>query len=838
MSDLPSTARAVIIGAGIAGNSLAFHLAAQGWTDIVQIDKGPLPNPGGSTGHSSNFVFPVEHSMERSLVGLDAIEQYIELGVYTQCGAIEVARTEDRMEWFKRRISEAKAWGLEPVEMLSAQEVVELAPFIDPGVILGGFSAPRGGVVDSIQAGTLMREKALAMGALHVSVNTEVTGVDVESGRVTAVRTTRGNVRSGVVVIACGVWSPRVARMAGATIPIVPGVHQMIDIGPVPMFADTVGEIDFPIIRDLDTGIYLRQNAGELEIGSISHRTIIVDPDDIPSNEEATMSPTEFPFTPDDFEDSMKFALELAPSIVGDEKVGIKHAINGLLTLTPDGGLTIGETTEVRGLWSMAHILIKEGPGVARQLAEWIVQGEPRIDAYESEVSRFLPYQRTQSFLHARATEQYPRLYDINHPDENWGSARDIRWSPFHQSQVDLGAFFQEYAGWEPPGWYESNAPLVETYAERVTTRKNSWDAAWWSPIVEAEHLAMRDAGGIIDITAFAKFDITGAGAVEFLQAMTVGQVDVPVGRVVWTQMLSPTARIKSDLTLMRLGPEHFRIVTGGGDGGRDLHWLSVHMPTDGSVTINDVTSASCVIGLFGPNSRDLLGSLSPDDVSNDAHPYGFCREIEIGPFPVLASRLSFVGELGWELHIPFELGAGVWRTIVEAGPDHGIVPVGVEVYARTGRLEKSNRSFSADVVGYTITEAGLGRARVKDEAFLGKDAYLQQRAEEPAARLCTLTVDDNSSAGGEKRYMLGHEPILSRDGRTIEDRLGRRSYVTSAGPGPSIGEYILLGYLPSELAAVGNHFVVEYFGEHYPVTLRAVGTTALFDPDNTRMRG
>ena len=341
-----------MIGAGIVGNSLVHHLARLGWTDIVQLDKGPLPNPGGSTGHASNFIYLVDHSREMTALTLDSVRQYKELDVFTESGGVEVARTEERMEELRRRMASAKSWGVEPVSLVTPTEIKELVPFIDESILLGGFYTPGVGVVDSLRAGTLMREQAQDMGALTVAANTEVLDIEVEGGRVRRVQTTDGEVEAETVAIACGVWSPKLARMAGASIPLTPAIHQMIDIGPVPRFAGAKKGIEWPIVRDMDTNMYERQDGTGLEIGSYAHRPILHDTEEIPSIEEAALSPTEFPFTEDDFALQMEQALELMPEIVGDESVGIKYAINGLLSLTPDGMPVLGETPEVAGLWA------------------------------------------------------------------------------------------------------------------------------------------------------------------------------------------------------------------------------------------------------------------------------------------------------------------------------------------------------------------------------------------------------------------------------------------------------------------------------------------------------
>ena len=837
MSPLPATARAVVIGAGIVGSSVAHHLARLGWRDLVLLEKGPLPNPGGSTGHASNFIFPVDHSKEMTALTLDSIRQYENLGVFTESGGIEVARTDERMQELTRRMTAAKAWGVEPVSLLTPAEVKELVPFIDETVILGGFYSPTVGVVDSLRAGTLMREQAVEMGSLTVSAQTEVLGIEAASG-VTGVRTTEGDIETGVVVIACGVWSPRLARMGGACIPLTPAVHQMIDIGPVPRFERAKRAIEFPIVRDMDTNMYERQDGTSLEIGSYAHRPILYDPEDLPSVEEAALSPTEFPFTQEDFAPQLEHALELMPEIVGDESVGIKYAINGILSLTPDGMPVLGETPEVRGLWSAAAVWVKEGPGVGKALAEWMVHGESEIDLHSSDVARFHDHHRTSAHVKGRTAEGFNKTYGIVHPLEQWESNRNVRLSPFHARERELGAVFFEAAGWERPQWYEVNAPLLEEYSERVTRRESEWDARWWSPIVNAEHLAMRDRAGIFDLSAFAIFDVCGPGALDALQLVSMRQVDVPVGRVVYTPWLSPSGGFKSDLTIMRLGEEQLRVVTGGAHGMADRKWLRDHLPEDGSAQLADLTSAWCTLGLWGPRARDILASVTSDDVSHEGFPFATCRTVEIGPLRVLASRISYVGDLGWELYVPIEQGARLWDVVWEAGSAHGAVPAGIGVYGTTGRLEKCYRAYGTELESeYTVVEAGMGTPKVKDQDFVGKEAYLDAREQEPAAILCTLTVDDHASTNGVARFPLGREPVVTSSGGPLVDAKGRRSYVTSAGAGPSVGKHILMAYLPPEHAVAGETLAVEYMGDRYPVTVAVVGSTALFDPENTRVR-
>ena len=837
MATLPASAKCVVIGAGIVGNGLTYHLAKLGWTDIVQLDKGPLPNPGGSTGHASNFIFPVDHSREFADITLDSMKQYKEMGVFTESGGYEVARTEERMEELRRRMSSAKAWGI-PAEIVTPEHVVERVPFLDPSVIIGAAWFPTVGVVDSLRAGTIMRERAQESGALTVVPNVEVTGMVVENGRIRAVETNQGTIEAETVVIACGVWSPKVAKMAGAHIPLTPAVHQMISVGPCEVLAEKPGEISFPIVRDMDTFCYERQHGSDMEVGSYAHRAILHDPEDIPSIEQAKLSPTELPFTDDDFDPQLEQALELMPELLGDERAEIRYAINGLLSLTPDGYPILGETPEVKGLWSAAAVWIKEGPGTARAVAEWMTHGNPEIDLGHSDIARFHPHQQTRAHVKGRTSEAFIKTYGIVHPSEQWNSSRNVRLAPMHESQKALGAVFFETAGWERPFWYESNAGLVEKFdAEAIMPRENEWDSRWWSPIINAEHLQMRETAAMVDLSAFAIFDVIGPKALEAIQSIIVAQADVKVGRVIYTPVLDSRGGFRSDLTVMRLAHDRFRVVTGGAHGMADKKWFSDRLP-EGAVIV-DLTSAWTTIGIWGPKAREILSSVTSADVSHAGFPFGTCKEIEIGNLPVLASRISYVGEYGWELYVPIEAGAALWARLLEAGTPLGMIPAGIGVYGTTGRIEKGYRAYAAELDSErTLSEVGMERPKIKDQEFEGRAAIIAQAGQPPKAVLCSLTVDDHTSASGVKRYMLGGEPIVRRDGSILTDGHGHHPYVTTAGSAPSLRKHVLMAFLPAEEATIGNELAVSYMEELYPVTVAAIDATPLFDPENARIRG
>jgi glycine cleavage system aminomethyltransferase T/glycine/D-amino acid oxidase-like deaminating enzyme len=841
MNEVPAKATCVVIGAGIVGNCLVGHLAALGWTDMVLLDKGPLPNPGGSTGHASNFIFPTDHNKEMAQLTIESQRQFVARGVNNECGGIEVARSEARLEELNRRMTSAKAYGIDS-RLLTPAEIKEMVPFINDEIIVGGFYTPSVSVVDSLQMGMLMREEAADAGAVAVFANTEVVDIEVDDGRVRAVVTDRGRIECEHVAIACGVWSPRIAAMAGANIPLTPAVHQMADVGPIDILQESNAELAYPIIRDMDTFCYERQSSGSMEVGSYAHRPIFHHPDEIPSNDESPLTPTELPLTMDDFDPQMEEAIELM-DMLGDAE--IKYAINGLLSLTPDAMPVLGETPEVRNLWSAAAVWIKEGPGIAQLIAEWMTYGYPRIaDPHSSDIARFYPHEKTEHHIYARCAEHFNKTYGIVHPREQWASQRDMRRSPFFAREEALGAVFFDARGWERPQWFESNADLLERYPDRCRPRPHEWDARWWSPITNAEHLHLRDHVGMVDLTAFNEFDIEGPGALDYLQYMTVNSVNVPVGRSVYTPLLTPDGGFRADLTILRLADDHFRVVTGAFDGGRDKYWFTRNLPADGSVTFTDRTSGMCTIGVWGPKAQATMakivtGQHQPYDVTQDGFPYGAVRDVLIDGVPSTMLRISYVGENGWEVYTNVEHGLRVWDSIWEAGQEFDIRPVGIGVYAVTGRIEKGYRLMGAELESeYSPVEAGLARPKVKSADFIGRDAYLEARNADPIAILCTLEMTDHTSASGVERFPTGgNEPIVTLDGERIVDAHGRPSRVTTAGAAPSLGAFLLLAYLPVEHAVEGNELGVIYMNEQYPVRVARVGSQPLFDPTDERMK-
>ena len=840
MSEFPQKAKCVVIGAGIVGNCLVSHLSDMGWTDIVLLDKGPLPNPGGSTGHASNFIFPVDHSKEIVDLTLESQRQYEEMGLQNTCGGIEVARTPERMEEFKRRMTSAKCWGI-PSSLLTPSEVKEFVPFVSEDVILGGFYTPSVSAVDSLETGTQMRKKAQDAGHLAVFANTEVLDIETSAGRnkprVTAVVTDKGRIECETVVIACGVWSPRIAEMAGATIPLTPAVHQMADVGPFDVLVETQQELAYPIVRDMDTFCYERQTAGSMEVGSYAHRPILHRVDEIPSNEEAALSPTEMPFTADDFDQQMEEAIELM-EFLGDGE--IKYAINGLLSLTPDANPVLGPTVEVENLWSAAAVWIKEGPGVGRLMAEWMTHGYPHVtDPHGADITRFYAQQRNVHHIEARAEEHFNKTYGIVHPREQWATRRGVTNGPVRARTDALGAFYFEAGGWERPHWYESNADLVEKYA--IEGREHEWDGRWWTPISDAEHLHMRQHAALVDLSAFQIFEVAGPGVVSYIEKMVVNKCDLPVGSSIYTPVLNHSGGFRSDLTILRMASDRFRIITGAFDGGRDEYWFRQNLPGDGTVHFENRTNSICTLGVWGPQAVDLLSELTETDLSQTSFPYGSHQEVLIAGIPTEMFRVSYVGDAGFEVYTPMQHGLALWDAITDAGPPFDLRPVGAAVYGTSGRIEKGYRLMGSELEDeYTPLEAGLARPKVKAADFIGKDAYLEERKEEPCAQLCVLVMEDLTCDAGYERFPMGagNEPILTADGSRIVDVKGRVSRVTTAGNAPSIGKYLLMAYLPSNLCELDTKLLVMYQNETYPVKVAASGANlALFDQNNERMK-
>jgi glycine cleavage system T protein len=815
---IPGSARVVIVGAGIAGASVAYHLTRQGWTDIVLVDQGPLWETGGSTSHAPGLVFQLNASRMMTAMARQTVALFGELEVDGQpcwhgVGGIEVAATEARMAELDRRWARARGYGLDDARLLTPGEVTERIPLVDPSRILGGFLVPSDGIAKAVRAAEALG-RAAAPAGVRAFGGCEVTGFGIERGRVRSVDTTRGTIAADHVVIAAGIWGMRVARMAGLELPIAPLQHQYALTAPLPELAGETREVVHPILRHQDHSMYFRQHADHYGIGNYRHAPIVTDPEDI-RPVGGPEQPSILPFTPEDFAEAQAETSKLLPALRGVEYT---RTFNGLMSFTPDGFPLLGESGRVRGLWLAEAIWVTHSGGAGRALADLMTHGDCELDVHEADPQRFDAHGSARVYARARGAQGYREVYDIIHPRQQSEQVRGLRRTPFNAAERDLGAVFFESAGWERPQWYAANAPLVTDPVRPAS----EWAARFWSPIVAAEHVACRERVGMFDVSPFTKVQVSGPGALAYLQRLAANEVDRPVGTIVYTAMLGPRGGIMCDLTITRLAEDRFWVVTGGAVGTHDIAWMRRHLPEDGSVTLVDLTSGLCCAGVWGPRARDLLASVTEDDVSNEAFPYMSARELHVGPVPVRALRISYVGELGWEIYARAEFGGMLWDTLWEAGVPLGVAACGGGAYDSL-RLEKGYRLWGQDIdEEHNAYEAGLGWAvRLgKDADFIGREAAARIKADGVTRRLCCMVTDDPSV------LLVGKEPILDGS-RPV-------GYVTSAGYGATVGRSILYGYLPVELSEPGTALSVWSDGGAHGVQVAA---EPLFDPAMERLK-
>ena len=808
-ASLPGTARVVIVGGGIAGASVAHHLAEQGWDGIVLLDKGPLWQTGGSTSHAPGLVF--QHNASRTMTRLAqwTVELLSRFDCYQAVGGIEVATTEERRAELDRRWARSRGYGLD-ASLLSPAEVADRVPLVDPELILGGFGVADDGVANALRGAEALTREPIADGALSAFGSCEVTGVRVSDGAVAGVETPCGFVRADHVVIACGIWGPLLERLVpGLHVPLVPVQHQLASTAPLPELAGETREIVQPILRHQDHSMYFRQVADGYAIGNYRHEPLLTEPNEL--GESAIEA-----FTEGDFQSAYEEAGRLLPPLEGVELV---RSFNGLMSFTPDGFPLLGESAAARGLWLAQAIWVTHAGGCGRVLAELMTHGDARVDLHECDPQRFDAHGTSRTYARLRGAQGYREVYDVLHPRQQQEQVRGQRTTPFYERQLALGGRFFESAGWERPQWYDANEELL---AGDEVVPDGQWAARYWSPVVVAEHRACRERVGIFDLTPFTKVEVSGPGALAFLQRLAANDVDKPVGTIVYTAMLSPRAGIMCDLTITRWAEGRFWVVTGGAVGRHDIAWMSKHLPRDGSVRFEDRTSSLCCIGVWGPLARELVGSVSADELSNEALPYMRAGRLDIGTVPCRALRLSYVGELGWEIYAGSEFGRMLWDTLWEAGRGLGACACGGGAYDSL-RLEKGYRLWGQDIdEEHDPYEAGLGWAvrLSKDNDFIGREAAAELKERGVSRRLCCLVTDDPSVV------LVGKEPLLA-GGSPV-------GYVTSAGFGATVGESILYGYLPVEFAEAGTTLAVHSEGADHPVT---VVSEPRFDAEMARLK-
>ncbi|MFA7767517.1 GcvT family protein [Streptomyces sp. NRRL S-448] len=808
--------RVVIIGAGVVGAALADELSFAGWTDITVVDQGPLPATGGSSSHAPGLVFQTNSSKTMTELARYTVEKFRSLDVdgqpcFLQVGGLEVATTPERLTELHRRHGWATAWGVEG-RLLGPEECVELHPLVDRQRVLGGLLVPTDGLAKAVLAVEAQIRRATERGVRFLARH-EVLDVVHSEGKVSAVVTDQGEIPADIVVCCAGIWGPKIARMVGMDLPLTPLAHQLAWTGPVPALEGQAEEAVRPILRHQDGDLYYRDRFDRIGIGYYGHRPMPIAPEDITPVDEAEQMPSVLKFTEDDFADAWAETRALLPA-TRDAK--IEEGINGLFSFTTDGLPLLGESSEVMGFWVAEAVWVTHSAGVARAVAEWLVDGHcSSFDLHECDVNRFEPHQLSTEYVLARDCQNFVEVYDILHPLQPAGAPRPLRTSPFYARQQELGAFFLEATGWERPQWYEANAALVEGRSIPVP---NEWAARYWSPVVGAEAQTTRETVAMYDMTALKRLEVTGRGAAAFLQRLSTGNVDKSVGSVTYTLLLDEDGGIRSDITVARLGRDHFQV---GANGSLDLDWFGRHLPADGSVAVRDITAGTCCIGLWGPLAREVLQPLADADFSNGGLKYFRAKRAHIGSVPVTAMRLSYVGERGWELYTTADMGLKLWDTLWQAAQPLGGIAAGRGAF-NSLRLEKGYRSFGTDMTyEHDPYEAGLGFAvRLDKEDFIGKAALVRRKAD-VRRRLTCLTIDDPLAV------VMGKEPVYDGD-RPV-------GYVTSAAYGYTIGKGVAYAWLPAELATTGRTVHIGYFDQRVAAV---VAEEPLFDPSMSRLRG
>jgi len=854
MANFHKKASVVIIGqGGIVGASVVHHLIERGWDNIIGIDKSGIPTDIGSTGHASDFCFHTVMDPMTMFTTQYSTDFFAKRGRYERVGGLEVARVGDdeRMRELERRVSIGRAFGAD-LSIISAKEAKERMPLIEEDMVQGALWDPNAGLVfprSQTVAGEMIND-AVATGKLEIMPNTPCTGLDIEGGRIRGVHTPRGTIETDKVVVCAGLWSRLISMMAGEDLPVMPVDHPLTFFGPYTEFAGTGKDIGYPLLRDQGNSAYLRDTGdptttegGQIEWGYYEEKDPrMVHPRDLLEKEEARLSPSQRDLEMEQIMEPLERAMELTP-ILGELGYNEKWSFNGLLQVTADGGPSIGESPNVRGLWYGVSVWIKDGPGTGKIIADWMTDGRTHVDHHAIDYARYYPIQTTEKFIADRCYESAFKIYNPPvHNREPYSKGRNLRAAPYYLREKELGGYFMEIAGWERAHGYAANeATLLAKHADRVPVRENEWDNRHFWRVSNAEHLELSENVGMINLSHFAIYDVTGRDAATLMEYVSSSKVagDTPVGKGVYTNFLDATGGVQADLTVLRLGETRFQVIDGADAGNRDATYLRrMARDKEWDVFVEDRTDHYGCIGVWGPNARATLKTLADDPAGLDPEnfPFGATRDFTLRGVPVKGFRISYVGEQGWELHFSMSHGLALWDTFREAG----IPPVGVETYANSRRLEKSLRLQNADLLTeYNLVEAGLARPKVKAADFHGKAAYLEQRdRNHQPAMLCTLVMTDNRDRDGIARYPVGTCPIVDpKTDAVLIDGLGRRSYTTSLAFGPSIGKNIALGYLPHGYCEEGRALEIEYFNQKFPVEVAAVGAKPLYDPTNARMK-
>lgn len=824
-------AKVVIIGAGIVGVNVADELLARGWSDITVVEQGPLGMPGGSTSHAPGLVFQTNSSRSMTQFAMYTVEKLLSIeadgqSCFNQVGGLEIATTPTRLLDLQRRHGWAQAWGVES-RLLDPAECKQLHPMIDEDVVLGGFFTPTDGLALAARSVQLLIERTRAGGVTYRD-RTEVTGIATSEGRVTGVEVGEETIPADIVISCAGFWGPKIGAMVDMAVPLLPLAHQYVKTGPVPALADSgvpEGSARLPILRHQDADLYYREHGDRIGIGSYAHRPMPVTMGELPwfAPEEYsdTRMPSRLTFTPEDFELQWEDCRRLLPAL---REAEIDDGFNGIFSFTPDGGPLVGQSPDVDGFWIAEAVWVTHSAGVARAVAEVLTDGASQVCLSGSDVARFDPVQTTDAYVQETSEQNFVEVYDVIHPLAPKLSPRGVRVSPFHARERELGAYFLESSAWERPYWYTANASLLkELPTAWQPPARDAWAAQFSSPISAVEAWKTRTAVAMYDMTPLKRLEVAGPGAQALLERLTTGTVGRKPGAVVYCLVLDEAGGVRSDVTVARLATDRYQV---GANGNLDTVYFTRAAAAQSAadpaqwVTVRDITGGTCCIGLWGPLAREVLAPLCDTDLTNDG-PLRYFRaaEITVAGLPVTALRVSYVGELGWELYASADVGQRLWDVIFEAGRAHGIVAAGREAFNAL-RIEKGYRSWGTDMtMEHTPAQSGLDFAvKLDREGFVGRDAVAT--AEPPAKRLRTFTLDDRNA------LVLGKEAV-SYEGEVV-------GYVTSAAYGYSLGRALGYAWLPADVPE-GAAVEIEYFDRLLPAHIS--GDAPLVDPGMERLR-
>jgi len=802
----------VIIGAGIVGCSLADELTERGYYDVTVIEKGKLWNPGGSTSHAPGVVFQTNGSRTMAQFARQTVEKLYNLhhngeNCFLKVGSLEIATTRERLAELYRRAGFGMSVGIN-ARVISPDEALKLNSLLAPNKVLGALYVPDDGIARAKLADEVMGKRSTSLGAKFIA-ECEVLAIDQSDGRVTGVQTTLGSFPADIIVCCAGIWGPKIGAMVGMSMGIQPLAHQLCYTAPMPELASYKGEAELPVLRHQGSDLYFRQRGQSLAVGWYGHRPLPVKAEDILSCELAQVMPSQMPFTPEDWRGAMEHAIEVIPAL---KDVGIAESMNGLFSFTVDNMPLMGEWSGLKGFWVAEAVWITHGCGVARAMAEWIVDGHPLLAVHECDVNRFEPHQLGALHIEERGTQNYIEVYDLLHPLQPMESPRPLRTTGFYQRQQELGGFFLEASGYERAQWFEANAALLARY---TIPPRDEWSSKFWSPIVGAESCAVREGVGLFDITTLKRMEVIGRGALEFLERLTTGNLRKKAGSITYCLLLNEKAGILSDITVMRRGEQDFFI---GVNSNIDINYLKQSAPD--TVHVRDITAGTIGLGLFGPKSRELAQSLTYDDLDNKALGYFKLKHTYLGHVPVMLARLSYVGELGYEIYTTADLALKLWDTLWKAGKNYGLIAAGRGAF-NSMRLEKGYRSYGTDMTSeHNPHEAGLSFAVRKGEGYKGAEAFNKLNPNEMSKRLVCLVLEN------PEHVVLGKEPVLHQ-GKTV-------GYVTSAYFGHTIGKQLAYAWVPAELSAQGISLTIRYFNHDYPAI---VGTDPQYDPQMTRLK-